>query len=207
MTTRKPGVGTVPRGRAAPLLGGARLVVDQHGDALDLGEFLLGLDESTAIPHLDAWGKSARRVAVRVVAGDDDPPHALDEEQVGEVGHRHLALRILAAGHRDRTVVEQLVGDVDAGRHRRPHGERPGVEERAVAEVLDEVVAFDERRDADPLCAFAAHLRQADDVADALGVHECDHRVTADAATDERARLGAVCWRCVGSPSSRRASG
>ena len=46
---------------------------------------------------------------------------------------------VLAAGHRDGRVVEQLVGDVDAGGDRGPDREAAGVGERAVAEVLDEV--------------------------------------------------------------------
>jgi hypothetical protein len=77
-------------------------------------------------------------MTVRVVAGDDHPRHAFEQQQRGHVGHRHLALGVLAAGHRHRAVVEQLVGDVDAGGDRGAHGQRPGVEERAVAEVLHE---------------------------------------------------------------------
>ena len=65
--------------------------------------------------------------------------------------------------------------------------QRAGVEERAVAEVLDEVVALEERRHADPLRALVAHRREPGDVADPLGLHQRDHRVAADAAADERA--------------------
>ena len=65
-------------------------------------------------------------------------------------------------------------------------GQRAGVEERAVAEVLDQVVALDERRHADPLGALVAHRREPGDVADALRLHQGDHRVAPDAAADER---------------------
>jgi hypothetical protein len=40
-----------------------------------------------------------------------------------------------------------------------------------------------------PLRALAAHLRQADDVADLLGVHQQHHRVAADTAADRRVGL------------------
>ena len=82
----------------------------------------------------------------------------------GQLGDGHGAGRVLAAGHGDGAVVEDLVGDVAAGRHRGADGQRAGVEVGAVAEVLDEVVGVDERLDADPLRALAAHLRVAGDV-------------------------------------------
>ena len=51
-----------------------------------------------------------------------------------------LTLRVLPSRHRDRTVEQQLVGDVHPGRDRRLHRELPGVEVGAVAEVLHHVV-------------------------------------------------------------------
>ena len=50
----------------------------------------------------------------------------------------------------------------DAGGDRRADRERAGVVERAVAEVLDEVLVARERREPDPLRALAAHLRHAE---------------------------------------------
>ena len=46
---------------------------------------------------------------------------------------------LLAAGHRDRVVEEDLERDVDAGRHRLPDRELAGVEVGAVAHVLEDV--------------------------------------------------------------------
>ena len=66
-------------------------------------------------------------------------------------------------------------------------GQRAGVVEGAVAEVLDEVAVLGEGRHADPLRALAAHLRDAGDLALPLGVQQ-HHRVAADAAAHERAR-------------------
>ena len=88
----------------------------------------------------------------------------------------------LAAGHRDRVVVENLVGDVDAGGDRLPHRQRTGMEERAVAEVLEHVLGFGERRLPRPGDAFAAHVGEGVGVA----IHPRHHVVAADAA--ERAR-------------------
>ena len=104
-----------------------------------------------------------------------------------------IGLRVLAAGHRHGAVVEQLVRDVDAGGDGGADGERAGVEERAVADVLHEVLALEERRHADPLRALVAHRREAGDVADPLGLHQRHHRVAADAAADERALRAPAC--------------
>ena len=191
----------------AALLGGALLVVDQHGHALDLRQLLLGRQQLRALAQLGDRRKRHALVAARVLGGDDDAAHALELEPAREVGHRQLALDGLAAGHGDVLVVEQLVGDVHAGGHRRAHGQRAGVVEGAVAEVLDEVAVLGERRHADPLRALAAHLRDAGDLALALGVEQ-DHRVAADPAAHERAlgRLDRRVVRAAGA-EERRALG
>ena len=51
------------------------------------------------------------------------------------------AVEGLAAGHGDGVVVEDLVGDVDAGCDGGADGEGAGVDVGAVAEVLEDVVA------------------------------------------------------------------
>ena len=47
----------------------------------------------------------------------------------------------LAAGHGDRVVVEDLVGDVDAGRDRLADRQQAGMVVGAVAEILEDVRA------------------------------------------------------------------
>ena len=91
------------------------------------------------------------------------------------------------------------------GGDRGADGERAGVEERAVAEVLDDVVALDEGRHADPLGALVAHRGEPDDVADPLGLHQGDHGVAADAGTDQRAlgHVGAEVVRAAGAEERR----
>ena len=164
--------------------------MDQDRHPADRGELLLGLDQPGAIPDVDPVGvgpEVGAAVGLRVVGGDDDPLDAFEEQLLDDAGHVHLALRILSSGHRHRAVVEQLVGDVDPGCDGGADSERPGVEERAVAQVLDDVRPIDERRHADPLGALVAHRREPGDIADPLGVHHGHHGVAADASTDERA--------------------
>ena len=112
----------------------------------------------------------------------DDRLHAFAAHLVRDLRHAQRAVDRLAAGHRDRVVVEDLVGDVDAGGDRLADRERAGMEVRAVAEVLEHVRRFGERRLARPGHAFAAHVREGVGAA----VHPRDHVVAADAA--ERAR-------------------
>ena len=69
--------------------------------------------------------------------------------------------------------------------------------ERAVADVLHEMVCGYERRHPEPLRALAAHLGDPGDIADLFRIHQQHHCVTADSAADERAgaHLGrAVVW-------------
>ncbi len=193
-----PEVGLRHRSSAAgpALLGRALLIVHQRRDALDLREHLLGLDQPGAVPDQDTpvavFGRTAAEVgavvARRILGRDDDPLDAFEEHVLHDVRHRHLALRVLPAGHRDRAVVEQLERDVHAGSAGGAHGQRAGVEVGAVAEVLHDVVAIDERRHADPLRALVAHRGQPGDVADPFRFHQGDHGVAPDAAADERAR-------------------
>ena len=160
-------------------------------------------------------------IFVRLVGDDDDaawrprpPPGA------AICGDRQAAVERLAAGHRDRVVVEDLVGDVDAGRDRGADGEAAGVVVGAVAEVLEDVAAGRERRLADPVGALAAHLG----VALGRAVHELRHVVAADAGIGARAfghdgrgvvraagaEVGRAARRCRGSrasTASRRLAG
>ena len=162
--------------------------MDEDGDAAHRSEHCERLVEPAAIPDLDARGERASRMSIGVVAGDDHPGDAFEQQHRGEVGHRHLAFGVLTAGHRDGAVVEKFVGDVDAGCDRRSHGERTRMEERAVAEVLHQMVACDEGGHADPLSALGAHAGQSDDVADTIRIHHRHHRMAPDPAADEGAR-------------------
>ncbi len=160
-----------------PLLRRAVLVVDQHGDAADGREQGLRLEQPVAMPDLRVARDRDPRVLGGIVARDDDALDAFGLEAPAERGDGQGARRVLAAGHRHRAVVEDLVGDVHAGGHRVVQREAARVEERPVADVLEQVWRLGERRDADPLRALRAHVGDPDDAA----VHPHRHAVTADA--------------------------
>ena len=169
----------------AALLGGALLVVHEHGDAGRGREDPLGLGDPGAVPHGHPAGQPDVAVAAGVLGGDDDPGHALGQQHADDLRHGHAAGRALAAGHGHGRVVQQLVGHVRPRGHRGPDGQRARVVEGAVAEVLREVLAVEERRHADPLDPLAAHLGQAGDRAGLGLVHQQHQGVAADAGAHQ----------------------
>ncbi len=126
---------------------------------------------------LDARREVARRILARLVAHDDDPGDTLGGDLLRDVGGGERPVEGLASGHCDRVVVEDLVGDVDAGRDRGADREDPAVIVRAVAQVREDVLLGRERRLADPRHALAAHVR----VGARAAVHPDRHHVAADA--------------------------
>ena len=171
---------------AAPAkLGGAALVVDEDRDAGNVPQLTLHCVEFVAM--FDAAVRSEALVLVvlvGVVGDHDDALDALGLERTGEVGHGLGAGRVLTTGHGDGAVVEDLEGDVGAGRDRLANGQRTRVCVRAVAEVLEAMVFVDERGHADPLHALAAHVGDAE----VLAAHTEGHAVAADTA----ARHGSI---------------
>ena len=180
------GVGERAALAAAALLGGAGLVIDQSGDARHLAQPALHGVELVAMEDAHAGREAgAERILARLVGDDGDLLHALGFEQPGDRRHVEVAgLHLLAAGHGDRVVVEDLEGDVGAGGHGGAHRQRARMVEGAVADILEHVRARAERRLAQPGRALAAHLGEAAGVA----VHPLDHEVAADAGQ----RLGAL---------------
>ena len=67
------------------------------------------------------------------------------------------------------------------------HGELTGMEEGAVADVLDHVVVADERLDPDPGRAFAAHVCLERGDAEHRRIHATAERVATDAGTEQHA--------------------
>ena len=98
----------------ATLLRRALLVVDDDRHARRVAQHALGLVEAVSRPHLG----SRRPVGVtgellRVVTADDDAAGPLRRQRPRQLGDRDDAGDLLPAGHRDRGVVQELVGDVD----------------------------------------------------------------------------------------------
>ena len=163
---------------AAPLLGCAGLVVDQHSKARHIGEPRLHRHQLVAMMDRDAGRPiGTRRILLRLVGDDDDLLRTFRRDLPRDDRHGEAAVVALPAGHRDRVVEQDLVGDVDAGGGRSADRQIAGVIVGAVAEVLEDVVALGERRLADPVRALAAHVGPAERVA----VHPLRHEVAADA--------------------------
>ena len=163
----------------APRLGGAGLLVDQHRQPAQLAQLALHRVERVAVVHRRARRQAGvGAVARRVVADDGDAARAFGRDLARDLRHRRRALGHLAAGHRDRAVDQDLVGDVDAGSGGGADRQQPAVLVGAVAEVLEHVAGAAERRDADPVGAFTTHVRARDRAPRRLLLH---HAVAADA--------------------------
>ena len=141
------------------LLGRAALVVDENGHAGGVAQGPLGLLQPVPGPYVGAGGEArAGAEPVGVVAAHHDPRRPLGGQGGGQLGHVHGPGHGLAPGHGHRPVVEDLVGEVDPGGHRGPHGQAARVEQGAVAQVLEQVGPVGEGGPADPGGPLAAHL-------------------------------------------------
>ena len=137
---------------------------------------------------LDAGRDVGRRIGVGIFRDEIDVADAFGVKLEGDLLRRQFAVDMLAAGHRGRVVIEDLVGDVGAGGDRLADREAAGMEIGAVAEIGEHVLFLGEGRDADPRHALAAH------VGEGLGraVHPQRHEVAADAGK------GAAAFRHLG---------
>src|SRR5262249_46588870 len=106
------GIGELPALPAPALLGGASLVVDQHGDAGDCRKLLLDRNQLVAVVD----GQPARPVLAlgvfpRLVGNNDDASRAFGGHLTGNLRHRETAFVGLASRHRDGVVEQDFVGD------------------------------------------------------------------------------------------------
>ena len=198
MTTRLSGSGILAALAAAALLGGAGLVVDQHGAAGHLRQLLLHLLQIVAVMDRHAGRPlGPGGIFPRLVGDDDDALRALGRHLAGDLRHRDVAVIVLAAGHGDGVVEQDLVGDVDAGLDGGADRERARMIVGAVAEILEHVGARGERRLADPVGALGAHL----------GVARASSGPSTGPCNGSRCRHRRGCLRappsrnCAGSPS------
>ena len=96
---------------AAALLGGADLVVDQHGGAVVVAQFPLHRVQLFPQMHGHALRQSRQgRQPVGIVDDDGNALDALGRDLGGEHRDRRPAFRWLPAGHGDGVVEQQLVG-------------------------------------------------------------------------------------------------
>src|SRR5512134_3773768 len=172
------GIGEGPALATPAFLRGAGLVVDQRGHAGQLAQLALHGIQVVAVADGDArCPVGARRVFLRLVGDDDDRLDALGGDLTRDHRRVERPVVVLAAGHRHRVVVEDLVGHGDLGGHRGADREQPRMEVGAVAEVGEDVLLFGEGRLPDPGRAFGAHVGEGGGIA----VHPHRHEVAADA--------------------------
>ncbi|CAB3775211.1 hypothetical protein LMG29542_08593 [Paraburkholderia humisilvae] len=163
---------------AAALFGRAGLVVDQHGDAVDIAQLPLHGIEFAAVMERGALRKQAVVAVIlfRLVADHDEVRNALRFHLPRDLRHRDAAVDGLSACHCNCVVVENLVGDRRFCGDRLADRQNAGVEVGAVAEILEHVARLREHRMRGPVDAFAAHLDQPGRIA----LHPRRHEVAAN---------------------------
>ena len=148
-----------------------------------------------------ALGQIRRHEFVGIVRHERDALHAFRPYTVGDGIDADRTVHRLAAGHGDRVVEQDLVGDVGAGRDGLPdrHGARMVI--GAFAEILEDVALAGELGRGRPVHAFAAHLDQRR----GLPVHPARHEMAADACQRFRAfrHLGRGVVRAAGAEIGR----
>ena len=182
---------------AAAFFGGAGLVVNQDASALHFTQhFLHGIEVTTVVEGGALREERRIRPLVDVITDQRNGLHAFGTHLCGDLWHGQGAIDRLAAGHRDRVVVEDFVGDVDASGNRLTNGQRATVEVGAIAQVLEDMRGVGEWCLPGPCHAFTAHMGKGVGVA----VHPRHHVVTANAALRAAAfrHLGAGVVRAAG---------
>ncbi|MGF6480660.1 hypothetical protein QFZ91_002823 [Paraburkholderia sp. JPY419] len=179
MKSRLFGSGNSPFLPPAAFFGRAGLVVDQHGHAVGVAQLALHGVHFAAMVKRRALRKLAVMTVVflGLVADHDEARHAFGFDLSRDLRHRDAAVDGLTARHRDRVVIEDLVGDRRFRGDRLANRENARVKVGAVAEILEYVAGLREHRMRRPVDAFAAHLNQSGRVA----LHPRRHEMTADA--------------------------
>src|ERR1700730_15758471 len=144
---------------AATFLGGAGLIVDQNGEAFDLAQLAVNWIQLAAMMDGRAFGEILAGIFAGIVRDDRKALGALGPDLMSNLRDGQAALGGLPAGHGDRVVVENLVGNADARRRRRPQCEQARMCVGTVTEILKDVGLAGEGRLADPAHAFGAHMR------------------------------------------------
>src|SRR4029079_9958701 len=97
-----------------------------RGSPLDLAAGLLNGIEFVAVRGLDAGRDVGGRIGLGIFRDQVDFADAFGVKLEGDLLRRQFAVDMLAAGHRGRVVIEDLVGDVGAGRDRLADREAAG---------------------------------------------------------------------------------
>ena len=93
-----------------------------------------------------------------IITDQGDTSHALATQLVHEILHSEGAINWLATSHGHRIVVQNLIGDIDAGRHRGPYGHNARVEVGTITQILKHMLCIGKGGLPDPGRALTAHL-------------------------------------------------
>ena len=144
----------------AALFGRADLVIDQYRHALDFAQLALHRIHVLAVVDADdGWQAGTVVIARQVFRHQRDSLHAFGGHLVRDLVHGQCAVDRLAAGHRDRIVVQDLVGHVDLRGDGRANRQITGVKIGAVTQVLEHMRHLRECRLPYPRRTLATHVR------------------------------------------------
>src|SRR6202795_1872158 len=96
------------------------------------------------------WKIVLAGIFVGIIRDDRNAFCAFGPNLMGDLRDGEPAFSRLSPGHRDRVVVKNLVGDVDACRRCRARGQQAGMGIGAAAEILKDGRSFGEGALADP---------------------------------------------------------
>ena len=117
------GVFHQPAFASATLLRSTGLHKDDTAGASALARLTLHRIELIPVQQSCAWRQLPRLVQLRLIADQPDGPDPLSMQLLRDNSRGQRPVHHLPAGHRNRVVIEHLVGDVDAGCDRRSHGQ------------------------------------------------------------------------------------
>src|SRR5579872_961959 len=166
----------------AALFRGALLIVNNCCYAGNFFQRSHDIRQIVTVAQLGTGGQGDARVFGNIVGENDDLLDALGFEFARQGGNGQCAAGLLSASHCDRTVIENLVRDIYAGCNRGLYGERTGMKVSAIADVLKDMFALDERRHANPRSSLSTHMGQESVSAAGLRLRG-RHPVTADASS------------------------
>ena len=188
---------------AAAFFGSTGLDEYDCGRALYLAQRSHNRVELVAMRGLGARRNLGSRIDGGIFRNEIDFADAFRVQLEGDLLRRQLAVDVLAAGHRGRVVVEDLVGDVGAGGNGLADRETAGMEVGAVAEIGEHMLFLGKGRHAHPRHALASHMG----VSLGIAVHPQRHEMAADAGKGAAAfgHLGRGVVRTAGTEIRRAA--
>src|SRR5680860_832004 len=140
----------------ATLLCSTGLVVNQNGTAGNVTQCpLYSIQLGPVMKGYVIWKQLLVAIVLfGLITKHHNPAHALSGNLLRDHRYGDLAIHGLAAGHGHRVVEQDLVGNVDAGRHRLANSHGSGMKIRALTQVLEYMGVADVPALAEPINPF-----------------------------------------------------